>query len=208
MVVSREGNIEGFFFACFAATDARFKVGQHSAVADDEVHVFAAAAIECDAVQLADEIHGNAVGIFRRLVGFAEGALLAAQGGNHVIHVFVAHFATRQGDADLIQTLDFNFGHDFKNGGVFDRFVGGHAGDELDLRRGDGFVTALLDGFAVGFFNYFTENILADASAVFLFDDGRRNLAGTETVNAHARRDFFETFGDFLIKTRRRHFNR
>ena len=67
---------------------------------------------------------------------------------------------------------------------------------------------AVADGLAVGFFNHFAENILANAGAVFLFDDGRRHFAGTETVNAYTRRDFFETFGDFLIETRRRHFNR
>ena len=134
VIVGREGDVKGFFFACLAAANARFKIGQHSAVADDEVHVFAAAAVECDAVQFADEIDGDAVGVFRRLVRFMEGALLTAQGGDHVVHVFVVHFATRQGDADLIQSVDGNFRHYFKNGGVFDRLVGSHAGDELDLR--------------------------------------------------------------------------
>ena len=204
MVIGREGNIEGFFFACLAATETRFKVGQHLAGAEDDGHIFAAAAVKGDAVQLADEIDSDTVGVFCRLVGFVEGALLAAQGEYHVVHVFVADFAARQGDADLFQPLDFHFGHDFKDGGVFDRFVGGHAGEQGDFRRGYGGVTALLHGFAAGFFDDFAEHVMADAGTVFLFDDGRRHFAGAEAINAHARCDFSETFFDFLIQSRRR----
>jgi hypothetical protein len=206
MVVLRERQREGLALADFQADGGGFEFRQHAAFAQHEGVVFGLAAVELDAVDLADEVDGHAVAVGGH--GFAAVAVLACLTLGVVVHALLAQDVDGLVDfgvADVgLDGLDFDafqgrqadFRIDFEGGveaqHAFRRFLlrfdFRHAGN-AQLGFGGGIVERLADAVV--------QDIGFDLVAVLSGDHLHRHLARTEARCACGLGLLLEAFFDF-----------
>ena len=157
------------------------------------------AALEGDAVLLAEEIDGHAVagssGAINRLVANA----LLAQNGERAVHFGVADFEHRTLDFNARQIAQLDFGINLENGRELEvslalgglRFDARVTGNAQLLRFGD---------FAERFFERVVERLVARLVAVLLLDHRRRHLARTEARHLHVLAQALQALLDFLVE--------
>ncbi|ABA51079.1 hypothetical protein BURPS1710b_2483 [Burkholderia pseudomallei 1710b] len=210
VVIVRELQVEFARLARLQAERRRLEFGQHPPFAEHEHEVFRRAALERDAVDLADEIHRHAVAVLRGRVRAAVAVLAAfaarvemhallAQDVERAVDLGVADRRRRALDFSRRQIADLHFRIDLERrvervGALLLRVL--FRREARLTRDAQVFRTADREEFLT---DLVAQHLCLDLARVLLRDHLERHLARAEARHAHVLREFLDTGVDLLL---------
>ena len=171
---------------------------QHAAAAEQHGDVLALAAFERGAVDLAFEIHRDAVALAARAVHRIEFRPLLAQVLHHRVDVGLGDLGRRARDGNAFDALQLDLREDLEGRAVLEVLVRADR-ERLDARPRGRVELLLRDGLGEARLHQVGQHFLPHLRAELLLDDLRRHLAGPEALELHGAADALQALVDRLL---------
>ena len=198
VIVGRVRHLDLPALARRQAGHARLEVLEHAAATEQHRDVVALAALERRAVDLAREIHGDAVAVAAGALHRIEARALLAQVLHHRVDVGVGDRRRRALHGDAVDALELDLREDLERGAVAQVLVRVDA-EGLDARAGSRIQLLLRDRLGEARLHQVGQHFLAHLRAELLLHDLERHLARAEALQLRRAADALQALVDRLL---------